>query len=610
MAAVMLLCVITWMLSHSYLGLFHDAGLYTLQALAHLAPASLGQDVFLRLGSQDRLTVFSPFYAAAIRFLGVEPAAATLTLLFQAGFFAGAWLLARAVMPARLALYGLAVLVAIPGDYGTDRIFTCVEQFLTPRMGAEALALGALAAALTSRKLLAMTLLALATLLHPLMAAAGVAAVLCVYVVIPKPRLSIRLFFVAAAAWLTAVLVMPDGIWGRFDAGWLQQVRGRSPYLFLSNWRLEDWVRVAVTATTLAIGVAVPSLGRARTLCLAVLVTMAAGLCLTFIACDELHLVLFTQLQPWRWEWLGTATAALMLPLIVHTLWMRGVSGRAGVLLLAGAWIFGANGFALIPALAAGASIAWSRRLTPGEARLVWWGTCGLLALAVVWRLASNLQFTDAHYLDPSIPLWMRRAMSFVHDGAAPLAGAALLAWLCRVRYGRPGLMLATALAIAAGGALLPQTLRTWTDRRFPDQRVAQFAALRDRIPSGADVFWPEAPLSTWLLLERPSYLSVLQTSGMVFSRNTAAELQRRAAALSSVVPLQSFLGWGGAGFTLDLSAQQAHDVCELAAFEFLVTSADLGVAPVGTIPRESGPLSHALRLYRCPLQALPAHPG
>ena len=89
-AVILMLCVIAWILSHQYLGIFHDARLYTLQALARLAPASLSQDVFLRFGSQDRFTLFSPLYAAASRLLGVENAAAALTFVFQMALFAGA----------------------------------------------------------------------------------------------------------------------------------------------------------------------------------------------------------------------------------------------------------------------------------------------------------------------------------------------------------------------------------------------------------------------------------------------------------------------------------------------------------------------------------------
>jgi hypothetical protein len=78
-AVLALFCAATWALSHSYRGIFHDAGLYTLQALAHLDPGYLGQDVFLRFGSQDRFTIFGALYAGAMH-LGPEPAASLLTL--------------------------------------------------------------------------------------------------------------------------------------------------------------------------------------------------------------------------------------------------------------------------------------------------------------------------------------------------------------------------------------------------------------------------------------------------------------------------------------------------------------------------------------------------
>src|SRR6267142_750798 len=91
LVVLLLLCVITWALSHGYRGIFHDAGLYTLQALAHRAPASLGQDVFLRFGSQDRFTIFGPLYAAAARLLGMEGAAAALTFALQVALYACGW---------------------------------------------------------------------------------------------------------------------------------------------------------------------------------------------------------------------------------------------------------------------------------------------------------------------------------------------------------------------------------------------------------------------------------------------------------------------------------------------------------------------------------------
>jgi hypothetical protein len=600
LTVLLLLCVTTWALSHGYRGVFHDAGLYTLQALARLAPTSLGQDVFLRFGSQDRYTIFSPIYAAAARALGTEAAAATLTFTLQVALFVCGWLLARAVMPARMALYGLAVLVAIPGDYGSDRIFTCVEQFLTPRMAAEALVLAGMAAALGARTRLATALVALAALLHPVMASAGIAALLFRYIAISKARLAVTLLALAAVALAVATLATPNGVWERFDPTWLGLVMDRSPYLFLSSWQMDDWARVAVTLATLCVGLTTLTTERGRTLCGAALLTTASGFVLTFIACDELHLILLTQLQPWRWQWLGTVTAALMLPLILSTRWRQGVSGRTTALLLAAAWIFGSDTYAVVAALAAAGSIAFTRRLTANEARLVFWGACGMLAIALIWRLASNLEFTDAHYLD-SIPAWMRYASSFVHDGSAPMAVLVTTWWLANAARRRLGLILLAAAATAGCLALLPQAWSQWTMREYPAQRVAQFAPWGERIPPGADVFWPELPVAAWLLLNRPSYLSVLQTSGMVFSRNTSMELQRRADVLAAIVPPATFLRWEG-GSNPELSLQQLQGVCRLAAFEFLVTRADLGVEPLGFVPTGSSSGSSGLRLYRCPI--------
>jgi hypothetical protein len=596
MAVVLLLCVTAWMLSHGYLGLFHDAGLYTLQALARLNPPSLNRDIFLQFGSQDRFTVFSPLYAGAGRWLGIDTAAAALTFVFQMTLFAAAWTLARAVMPARMALYGLAVFIAIPGDYGADRIFTSVEQFLTPRMAAEALALAGLAAALSTRTWAGVALLTLAVLLHPLMAAAGMMALLCL-----KPRAMTVVAGVGAL--IAATLIMPDTVWGRFDQAWLTLVMDRSPYLFVKNWQLDDWARVAVAAATLAAGLAASS-GRARDLCLIALLTMLAGIALSFLACDELHLVLFAQLQTWRWQWLGTVTAALLLPLILSLHWRAGVGGRSTAVLLACAWIFSSNAFALVAALAALGCLAWTPRLKAGEARLVFWGACGMLAIAILWRLASNLQFTDAHYLNPGIALWLRRAMSFARDGSAMMA-LLILTWLLHRKSWRFGLAALGLAAMVSTAALLPQNWAAWTRGEYPPSRIAQFAAWRERIPPGSNVFWPESPLDSWVLLDRPSYLSVLQTSGMVFSRNTAIELQRRALALTSFVPQQTFLGWGSGGTNLALSLTQLRGVCGLSVFDYLVTSADLGLESVGAAaavmsPTSSSPASPPLHLYRC----------
>jgi len=589
-------CLAIWCLSHGYLGLFHDSGLYTLQALAHHDPAFLAHDVFLRFGSQDRFTLFSPLYATLSGWLGIEGAAATLTFVSQVALVAGAWAVARAVAPGIPAALGAAVLLAVPGGYGADRIFYCLEGFLTPRMASQALSLFALAAALQGRRWVAVLLVTASALLHPIMAAAGIAALLWMEWTRRPPRRAPLLLLVGAGVTLLAL----GAIGGRFDAVWLSLIERRSPYLFLAHWQLDDWAGVAVCAVTLLIARVSLEGARARALAEASLVTMAGGLALTALAVDGLHLVLYAQLQPWRWQWLGTVTSAVLLPGILRTLWRTHGAGRTTALLLLCAWIFGPNAFALAAAAAAAlVALSGMSRLKPAEARLLLWGACALLVIAVAWRVASNLEFTDAHYADPTLPWWLRRTQSFARDGAAPLAAIALGCWLSgdarRRRIVLPGL---AALAAAACAVLLPFSWHVWTLREYPPEQAAALAPLRDLIPIGAEVFAPDSPVETWVLLGRPSYLSVLQTSGLVFSRPASLELERRAQALNSSVPADTFMSWDAGATGLRLSREQLIGVCLTGEFAFLVTPLRLGPEPLAVVPAFPGAAPR--RLYRC----------
>jgi hypothetical protein len=604
---MVLLWALTWALSHPYKGIFHDAQLYTLQALSHLNPDSLSHDVFLRFGSQDRFTLFSPLYAVVIHWIGTEPAAAVLTVILQVGFLLGAAALVRTVVPGAAALVGIAVLSAIPGSYGAAEVFTCIESFVTPRMGAEALVLGSLAAALSGRARLAWTLLVPAILLHPVMAGAGLAGLLCLHVGIPRPKLAAALVGLAIALLLLSTLAPADSPFGRFDDGWLTIVDHRSPYLFLASWSLEDWGRTAVYLATLAVGAfalppddaQMPAAGRARRLARVALLTASGGLALTLMACDGLHLVLLTQLQPWRWLWLGTAVAALLLPATAMTCWRTGQSGKAAAVLLVAAWIFGAGIFALVAAALAVAT-PLTKRLRPDEARWVVYGACTLLLVAVSLRIAGNFLFSEVFYLDPRTPLWIRKAASFVHDGAVPVAAILLTVWLASRPRGTAGLIVLAAVSAATLVTLLPEVWSGWYQQKFPQTMQAQFAPWRALIPPGGEVFWSESGPEAWVLLKRPSYLSVIQTSGVVFSHVAALEMQRRALALSAVVPPAAFMDFSGNGAGIGPSREQLERACATGEFDFVVSGVALSWAPLATLPRDVWHPSGGLRLYRC----------
>jgi hypothetical protein len=597
---LLLLWAATWSLSHGYDGIRHDGELYTLQALAHLRPDSLSHDVFLSFGSQDRFTLFSPVYARLAGLLGVEPAAAILTLISQLAFLASALFLVRKAVSPALALVGLSVLIAVPGTYGAQQIFSCIESFVTPRMAAEALVLCSLAAALGHRRALALMCLLAATLLHPVMAAVGFVALACLYIAIPKPRVA-AIWAVASVMMLTGLaLAWPSGLFTRFDAEWLRLVRLRSPHLFLANWTADDWARACVPLATLAVGVGIQARNNARALCQIGLLAGIGGLVLTLLACDLLRLVSFTQLQPWRWLWLPTTLAPLLLPAIALAGWENGSAGRTTVLLLGAAWIFAPD--PLSPSIAL-VSIVFSRlsgRLPANTARLISYGAYGLLGLAIAARLGSNSLFLESHYQDPAIPAWIRYTASFTHDGLVPVAIALLVVWLASASRGVYGLLVLAVVGTVTCICLAPETWKRWTQRQFPPALTAEFAPWRALIPPSSRVLWPESALQTWLLLERPNYLSLAQTAGLVFSRRAAMEMQRRAVALSVIVPPESFFRWSGTGFGLAPAPEKLERACHTGELDFIVTGSHLSRPALAEVPRIVWRSSGGLRLYRC----------
>src|SRR5581483_3373631 len=308
-----------WILWHGYIGIWHDGQLYTFQALAHLHPTLFANDLFLRFGSQDDYTLFSPLYAGAIRLLGIEHAAALLTLLFQAAFVASAWLLARKLLPARLVWLAVALVIGTRGDYGTERVFTFMEDFITPRMAAEAWVLAGLTAMLAGRQVWTALCMVAAMLLHPLMGVAGLAFIFCLHVAIPRPRLA-AVVCVLGACLLIATAASPLGARLRFGHEWLELVQ-REGYLFVTEWDVRDGGRVVISATTLVVGALTLAPSPARSFCGAGLLLWALGIGFTLLGVDILHFAVIAQAQPWRCLWISSVVAVLLLPLVVRNCW-------------------------------------------------------------------------------------------------------------------------------------------------------------------------------------------------------------------------------------------------------------------------------------------------
>jgi hypothetical protein len=601
-----------WMVQHPYGGIeYNDSSLYALLALARLNPQSLSGDVFLRFGSQDQYTVFSPLFASVIRVLDLEPAAALLTLAGQIAFFGCAWLLARRVMPARLALVAVGLLVALPSSYGAANIFSYVESFLTPRQLTEALVLAALAGSATHRYVVMGVCMLAAMMLHPIMGFAGIVMLACLHVALPRPRLAAAVAAGLLLGSLVPILIIPRGVFAPFDANWFSLALQSTPYLLLSQWNLQDWGHLAGPSAALALGSLKSNTAVVRKLCCGALITGACGMAVTLIYCDVLHAVIFTQMQPWRWLWLAEAMAVLLLPVIALDCWRSGLSGRTAVVLLVGTWVL--RDYPVVVLCDAFICVAWAATGGPREpryARLVFLGSWALLAVALAINLAPKLAYVpiNATYATHEPALngqWLR---VWGADGVIYSFVLALSWWMLEGQQ-----RLLSALSMAAGGLacilLGPLMWQSWTAFHYTHALQTAFAPWRAAIPQRAQVIWPGTPVGTWYLLERPSYYSIHQVAGDIFSRPKAIEIHRRAGLIGSALLASRAPGAQELSATSKpplpanadgLNASGIAIACSDAALQFAVSWRRLGPTPIAPIvPNDTQPRNQ-LHLYRC----------
>lgn len=605
LTAMAVLALATWLLQHSFAGISHDSVLYTLFALARLHPDSVATDVFLRFGSQDAYTVFTPIYSAAINSFGMEHAAALLLLVSQVALFACAWLLARRLMAALDATLGVAFLALLPGEYGAGSTFHYLESFLTPRVPAEALIVAAVFAAVKERYWIAAGCVVAGMLLHPIMSAPGAAFLVLTYVVPRHPRLMLTVLGVGFIATVGVVVaIAPSG--QIQDKDWLFVIHSTSNYLFVTSWSLADWSRMAANLTLLAMGCRVGATPLLRRLCAGLLATGACGMVIALVFSDLLHVSLFINLQAWRWVWLPSVLALVLAPAILQDCWSTGNSGRVAVLVLASGWIFrGLPADLALDALAIALVMIPADQNQRGYWRTLLLAAWALLGLATCLDLTDRFSPTGIAAADPVL----QEVRVVCADGVIP-AVVLILCWAVLRRSNSN----AVKLPLAAAGALLcawliPSDWRDYTRVLYTPELADRLASWRAEIPPQAEVLWPDNPVGTWYLLQRPSYWSADHMAGAIFSKKKALLVQRRNVAVTAVVktsnpvPRDEIAGHeqtrlAAAASHMDLKAGVA--VCADPDLKYVVSWTPLAPTPFPAIHVDSTQADGTLYLYRC----------
>ncbi len=545
----------SWLSTRVYSGIAHDGVYYSMLALAHAQPAALGHDIFVSHGSQGSWTLFPALFAVAIRHLGLEPAALAITLVSNALALLAAWLLAGRLASGVQRLVAVLLLLWIPGFYGAERVFGYLEPFPTPRTLAEAAVMSAVALTLRpspSRKatLGAIGCLAAALLIHPLIAMPGL--LLCLLLARPMPLAgaapTAALLALAAA---TPPLLAASGLLAAMDGDWLRIVRGIAPYLFLSEWSLLDWQRLAVPTCSLSMGWAVlPQGSTLQRLAGAALTLVGLALAVAWVGSEITPATLVIQGQAWRWLWLSKAVAVLALAPTLVAAWRLGGMARAGAALLLGGWLGSEDALGmpaallgmLMVVLARGQGAPWGRRVV----------TAWLVAAALLVPLLQVCSLLDE----------------------AAFAGLAIaFAWLAarRALAAQVIACLATALLLGREAAAhlrtpLPQAAD------LSEARIASFEDWRRRIPASSVVLHPGDAQALWMMLRRASYMGPDQTIGATFSRAAALEMERRAHEIEALLPMEStLLRMGSREPPATLTVSLRDQLCALPGVDFVV---------------------------------------
>jgi len=522
-----------WCLIRGYQGLDGDAQIYAFQALARINHA-LSTDLYLQNTSQDEFTIFSPLYATLIRALGLRAAAQTLTLVFICWFYVAAWKLSEALTDRNIPWLAIALLVIASGDYGGAGVFHLSECYLTARLPAEALVVTALACHFCGHRFLAWLTAIGALFVHPLMALPGLITLLALNV---SATVAVGGFFggllvallisVAASRLPTVARALP-----LMDSDWLYVVRERSQFLFPQLWKARDWATNIRPLLFLMFMASVSPNSNSQKLCVAALCVGLSGLFLAFIPGLVGPVALLVQGQAWRWVWIACFLSVLLLPITLIEVWRDRYCGALCAVLLISAWalpsIYGTAclGFAII---------CWLARGHIGEAAIPHVRSTAIIAcVALIVAAAFDTWTSGASRTEPhgAVSSAMVKDSAAVKTSAAVVVG--LLWWGLKNMRALRATTVVSLFLIIATTLLLPHSLKN-NVAFASDTQKEEFADWTSVIPPTSSVLVTptrDVGAFVWFILQRPNYLALDQSAGVVFSRKTALEVQRRSAVL------------------------------------------------------------------------------
>jgi hypothetical protein len=355
-----------------------------------------------------------------------------------------------------------------------------------------------------------------------------------------------------------------------YDPAWLEAVLLRNPGVFVDQWNATAWGRLVWIATVLGV-VAWEEKTVLRKLALGLMTTMAGLLLLSWLGTSVWHSVFLTQIQLWRGVWLAQIVALVLLAGLLPRLWRADYADQilAACLvatLLLDTWAMG---------LMAVAGVGIRHLIRLGGARV---DTRGRLWRALPYLIVLPWLLTHLS----AIPYWMLAYSTYMDQPAwrtllgdtVTMTGLGFALYWAFGRLGEKQGKLAAALS--AGVLVLSVMSWGWLEQKTPSRFDAAYAQIKADIPPGSVVASAQGDASlVWFRLGRASYISQLQTAGLLFNRETALEGMRRVRLYEQVgLPYRS-LNWRGSSAVGNwrerVSTQSVLGLCRDSGLDFIL---------------------------------------
>lgn len=586
-----LLCsviVAIWALTHRYSGIWHDGVLYAGQALFRLNPDHFTGDLFFAFGSQDSYSLFGPTYALLISRIGLASASFSLMVATQIALMLSAALLANSFHHGRWFWPALLLLAVLPRTYGADDVFAYAETFVTARVVAEPLVLAGLALLLMKKRTAGNILLAAGTMFHPVIAFPAIVTAFAM-------QATWRITFTVTAIGILFVGILLTGLSPAppplrlMDAEWYQISLARSPFVFLDQWTSAELAEPLFWSTILFLAGALSN-GKSRRFWFSVLFAGLIGFLLAAIA-SRWPLVLLVQMQTWRAAWLVKVCGILAAVWVARELLSRGGAGQVMACLLAACLLAIDEWGAIVATITVLLYLPLSRSngfsffLEKYRTLII---ACIVLASgATIVLLADEFQKSLVGLLNAYLHDFPRMSMLALElPRSIPLVLGALTITLILV-FWKYFVWRAAAGILSALIVLTSGFSWTWVFRHN-SSLVAPYAAvpeeLRELIRPGSLTYMEGWHTYLWFSLDRASYASTHQAAGVIFSRNTAIEAQRRLGLVSAIGSPDSRLEWRPVKAPADqpdfIPSQALVKVCQDPILDFVVLQRPLRGKP------------------------------